>query len=179
MKRLRKATPFVVSCILHLSVLLLLSLQQQGSPGGGFPIGEKGQGGQTPDSNVIPKVIEVEMVEQKEEPKPDEPSEIKIPKALEKPPEAVTECQDDRWYGGIGIEQDYRTNQINKVFIGYAADKAGLRPGDIIQMSSSATGPEIRGEPGTELRLEISRPSTGEYFTVFITREKICLGERR
>ena len=65
--RLRKATPFVVSLTLHLAVLLTLALQQQGSPGGGFSIGEKGQGGQTPDSNVIPKVIEVEMVEQKEE----------------------------------------------------------------------------------------------------------------
>ncbi len=130
----------------------------------------EGSGTGASNAEVIPKQLEVELVEV-----PPQPEEGDI--ALENSPQqevledAVTECKNDDWYGGIGIRQDYRTNKIEEVFEGYPAQLSGLKVEDIIEYQSD---PDIRGEPGTKLKLQIYRPSEGRSFLVEVTRDKIC-----
>jgi len=167
----------VTSLLLHLAVLLAVVLyipseEKQGKSGEG--IGQRA-GSKETFQDILPKVIEVEMVEP---PEPQE-DEATIEKLKKEKVEGLTECQDDRWYGGVGIQQDFLTDTVDEVAKGYPADKAGLRIGDVIKSVDSQTGPEIRGEPGTIVRLMIFRPSTGEFLTLTMTRDKICLGGRK
>lgn len=191
MRQLRKATPFVVSLTLHAVAIILLSLNlsgngdsSSGGEQGGGPIEvemvseEKGSQPEGQNDEVVPKQAEVEEEIIQELPPP-EPEEITI-QELEKPKpvEGVTECENDMWFGGIGIQQNWQTGQIQEVYPGYPAEKNGLRPGDIINLVNGERKDRIRGEPGTVVVLQIFRPSTNEYLTVSITRDKICLGKR-
>lgn len=178
---LRKATPFVVSLTLHLAVLLAVTFQFRMPESLDDAMDQLEQQlenltaekGKAPDNPEVIEKLEVELVEST----PDmtkETGDLPIePPPPEKP--KLTECQDDRWYGGIGIQQDWRTNLVNEVYKGYPADKAGLRPGDIIEKQSER---EIRGEPGTIIKILVYRQSTGERFVLEITRDKICIGAR-
>lgn len=191
MKRLRKATPFVVSLTLHAVAIILLSLNisgngdsSSGGEQGGGPIEvemvseEKGSQPEGQNDEVVPKQAEVEEEIIQELPPP-EPEEITIQEPEKpKPIEGVTECENDMWFGGIGIQQDWQTGKVEVVYPGYPAEKNGLRPGDIINLVNGERKDRIRGEPGTIVVLQIFRPSTNEYLTVSITRDKICLGKR-
>lgn len=185
--RLKKATPFVVSLTLHLAALLLVSFNLSSNGGNsneqGGPIEvEMVEGAQQQNNNkdeeIVPKQVEVQEVEKP--PVVQEESPVEVPEE-QKPEEGLTECENDMWFGGIGIEQDWRTGRVDRVFPGYPANKAGLREGDMIQMvdgNSDTMGGKIRGTPGTTITLMIFRPSTNEYLTLIFKRDKICIGKR-
>ena len=194
--RLKKATPFVVSLTLHLAALLFVSFnlptnggnsnEQQGQQGGPIEVEmvseEKGSQPEGSNEEIVPKQAEVEE-ELAQTPPPPEPEDITIPEEEKPKPieDAVTECENDMWYGGIGIQQDWRTGQLEQVYQGYPADLIGLKVGDMIQTVdgvSDSAGGRIRGEPGTTITIGIFRPSTNEYLTFTFKRDKICLGKR-
>lgn len=191
--RLKKATPFVVSLTLHIVAFILISFNLSGNgenssdqEQGGGPIevemvSEEKGAPESQNDEVVPKQAEIEE-ELVEELPPPEPEEITIPEEEKpKPIEGVTECENDMWFGGIGIEQDWRTGRVDRVFPGYPANKAGLREGDMIQMvdgNSDTMGAKIRGTPGTTITIGIFRPSTNEYLTFTFKRDKICLGKK-
>lgn len=170
---------FGISAFIHAVLILLLFL---GGSAGGDGTGlfntaaqndkdghgnEKGE-----DGDIAPKQIEIEIVE-----KPIKPETGDLPIAVPPPPkQGLTECVDARWYGGIGVRQDVFTSSFEQVEPGYPAHKAGLRPGDVIKSTSE---PEIRGEPGTPITITIFRPTTGEYLTFHIIRDRICLGAKK
>ena len=135
---------FIISLIIHLGVFaILLNLSSVGSP----------------EDQIIEVSIEQGEAEEKQESK----EELKvIPKgdtdALGK------ECP--YTYGGIGI-QSGAFDVISVVYEGYAADRAGLKVGDIILSKG-----EIRGEPGTSIYIRVLRQGT--YIDFTIIREKIC-----
>lgn len=191
MKRLKKATPFVVSLTLHAVAIILLSLNisgngdsSSGGEQGGGPIEvemvseEKGSQPEGQNDEVVPKQAEVEEEIIQELPPP-EPEEITIQEPEKPEPiEGVTECENDMWFGGIGIQQDWQTGKVEVVYPGYPAEKSGLRKDDIINLVNGERKDRIRGEPGTIVVLQIFRPSTNEYLTLSITRDKICLGKK-
>lgn len=81
--------------------------------------------------------------------------------------------------------------QIFAVMADYPANRAGLKPGDIItavdgeKLQPFSYGDQIRGEAGTPVTLSVYRPSTTEQLELTITRAEInpantswvCLGE--
>ncbi len=90
-------------------------------------------------------------------------------------------------FGGIGsyVGQNASGQLILTMpFNDFPAEKAGLRPGDVVLAvdGTSVTGWTlddavglIRGEVGTEVTLTIYRPSTGREITVEITRARVEL----
>ncbi len=71
-------------------------------------------------------------------------------------------------YGGVGIEIGF--DVIQKVFAGYPADRAGIKPGDIVVQISD--GKEIRGPVGSKVTLVIFRD--GLIINFELIRESIC-----
>lgn len=87
-------------------------------------------------------------------------------------------------YGGIGIDAGYRGDDIVIVapLEGYPAQRAGLRPGDIIkeingQPTNSMTPEEVQqltiGDVGTVIQLTIERPGIAEDLEFKLERERI------
>jgi carboxyl-terminal processing protease len=87
-------------------------------------------------------------------------------------------------YGGIGIDAGYRGEDIVIVapLEGYPAQRAGLRPGDIIkeingQSTSDMTPEEVQqitvGDVGTVIQLTIERPGIAEDLEFELERERI------
>lgn len=87
-------------------------------------------------------------------------------------------------YGGVGIDAGFRGEDIVVIapLEGYPADRAGIRPGDIIvkinSVSVSGITPEevqqlTLGDPGTELRLTIQRIGIDELLEFNLEREQI------
>ncbi len=87
-------------------------------------------------------------------------------------------------YGGIGAIISYNDNRviINEPYKGLAADKAGLKAGDIIteidgqdmrKASVKEVSDRLKGTPGTELQLTIERPGENTPRKLKIKREKI------
>lgn len=87
-------------------------------------------------------------------------------------------------YGGIGIDAGYRGDQIVIIapLEGYPAQRAGLRPGDIIKeidgVSVEGLTPEevqqlTVGDIGSEIDLQIRRPGFDQTMEFTLTRERI------
>ncbi|MCS6843164.1 MAG: S41 family peptidase [Caldilineales bacterium] len=88
-------------------------------------------------------------------------------------------------FGGIGayISQDDQGNFRLKPMADLAAEKAGIRDGDILRaVDGSPVAPtmtvddvvaKIRGPIGTDVRLEVFRESTGETLTFVVTRQRV------
>jgi len=101
-------------------------------------------------------------------------------------PEEFKEFEEDLEgeFGGVGVEitiKDGRPTIVAPIE-GTPAYRAGLKAGDVIVeidgedtygMSILQVVKRMRGEPGTPLELKIYRPSTGESFTVTVTRAVI------
>ncbi len=87
-------------------------------------------------------------------------------------------------YGGIGIDAGHRGEDIVIIapLDGYPAQRAGLKPGDIIkeingQPTGNMTPEEVQqltiGDVGTEVRLTIQRPGITENLEFELERERI------
>jgi len=85
-------------------------------------------------------------------------------------------------YGGIGVSVYYLDKgiQIKEIYQGYAADKADLKPGDIItsvdgqsllNMEREQLSMYLKGTPNSKISVEIERQ--GKVLKKEITREKI------
>lgn len=82
----------------------------------------------------------------------------------------------DKWYGGIGVTVNLigTASELSSVAHGYPAWREGLEEGDVL-----ITGGDIRGLPGTSLRVTVVRRSPGGVTVMFplrLNREKICTG---
>lgn len=89
-------------------------------------------------------------------------------------------------YGGVGalIRKSGEYIVVAEPYEGFPAAKAGLRAGDIILAidGKSMKGKEVKdvsdnlkGDPATDLTVEIERPGTKEPVTIKITRERITI----
>ncbi|MEX0648161.1 MAG: S41 family peptidase [Balneolaceae bacterium] len=87
-------------------------------------------------------------------------------------------------YGGIGIDADFSGNQIVIIapLDGYPAQRAGLKPGDIIESingvsTAGATPEEVHqltiGDIGTTLELTVRRPGLEQSLNFELERERI------
>jgi carboxyl-terminal processing protease len=87
-------------------------------------------------------------------------------------------------YGGIGatIRKMQGKNVVTEVYEGFAAMKAGLKPGDVITEINglSTTGPngeevmkQLRGVPNTSISLKVKRPGSTAPLDFTFTREEI------
>ncbi len=155
----------IISIALHLLILLISTHAGSGKKGQGRGKGNGTDG--TSASRYLGAKITGEVIPKD---RPTEVTIIEVSKDGIKKKKEIRNADKDcpgQWYGGIGIE-DGPTSQgetISKVFPGYPADLAGLRPGDIILKIDED---EIIGEPGTLLHMLTNR---GAYT---ITRGKIC-----
>lgn len=140
-----KTTFFILSAILHLGFFFLLI---------------KARSVSSPEVNVVEVTVISPEAKQEEKSKREEAKVI--PKG---DVDAIgRECP--YTYGGIGI-QTGMLEAITVIFEGYAADRAGLQVGDRLIYIG-----EIRGEPGTILKLKVFR--NPDYLDFTIIREKIC-----
>ena len=89
-------------------------------------------------------------------------------------------------YGGIGamIRKEDEFVVISEPYENFPAQKAGLKAGDIIisvdgdnikGKTTSQVSDKLKGQPNTELKLEIKRPGTEKTFNVSVMREEIKL----
>lgn len=89
-------------------------------------------------------------------------------------------------YGGVGITIGAREGRIEVISVmeGYSAQRQGVRPGDrLTEVNgtpvSSRTPDEVRnltrGEPGTEVRVTVSREGTPQPIEFVLIREEIQL----
>lgn len=87
-------------------------------------------------------------------------------------------------YAGVGIAVYYDALGITiaEIYKGYAADKAGLKAGDIIikadgeslqNMERDQLSEFLKGTPNTNIEIEVSR--NGKVFSTTLTREKVSV----
>jgi carboxyl-terminal processing protease len=90
-------------------------------------------------------------------------------------------------FGGIGLVMgttDRNTIYASELFKGYPADRAGIRPGDLLLQIDSVSlkdknideaFPLLRGKPGTPVSVKLFRPSTKDSFSIHAVREEVLL----
>ena len=92
-------------------------------------------------------------------------------------------------YTGVGLNMDVRDGKVTVIapFDDTPAARAGIQPGDVVvaiddvAIDDAAIDPEaldaavnrIRGRPGTEVRLDVSRESEGKLLSFSLTRAPI------
>lgn len=87
-------------------------------------------------------------------------------------------------YGGIGasIRPINKQATVVELYPGFAAEKAGLKPGDVLleidgkkltEQNNEAISDLLRGSPGTPVQVKIKRPYTDEELSFSIMREDI------
>jgi len=87
-------------------------------------------------------------------------------------------------YGGVGalIRKDSLNVIIEQVYKNYPADRAGIRPGDMLKMienkavntiNTDDVSELLKGVPNTDVLLTIYRPFTKETLKLTVKREKI------
>lgn len=87
-------------------------------------------------------------------------------------------------YGGIGasIRPINKQSTVVELYPGFAAEKAGLKPGDVIieidgkkltEENNESISDLLRGSPGTSVQVKIKRPYTNEELNFTIMREDI------
>jgi carboxyl-terminal processing protease len=87
-------------------------------------------------------------------------------------------------YGGIGILIDSKGGElvVMEVIPGYAAQRQGIKVGDIIlaiddeevtQQNINKLTFKVRGQPGTEVKLKIKRPGENRILEFHLIREEI------
>lgn len=87
-------------------------------------------------------------------------------------------------YGGVGVNVFYSQEgiHIREIYKGFSADKAGLKPGDIIvslnnqslkNVDSDQQSEFLKGVPNSKISVEINRQ--GKKFQKELTREKVVL----
>lgn len=162
----------LISFLLHLIFIVGLSLHFNGGSsseeGGSKKEQGKGQGNSSSDNTFVPKgSMEISVVP---------PQAIESPiETPDKKSKGVKECVGNNWYGGIGIKQNFETGAIAELAEGYPAQKAGLLIGDMILRVNGEVYGDIRGEPGTEVIIEVYRPSTNKTASIRLIRDKICI----
>jgi carboxyl-terminal processing protease len=89
-------------------------------------------------------------------------------------------------FGGIGFVMGPMDKNIyiKEIFKGYPADRAGIKPGDMLLQIDTVSlkdknvdqaFPLIRGKPGTAVSARLFRPSTKDSFTIHAIREEVLL----
>lgn len=89
-------------------------------------------------------------------------------------------------YGGIGMEIGFQNQNITVIspMEGTPAQRAGIRPGDIIiqidnvptkSMTLEDASQKLRGKIGTKVSLQIERPGIKSPISIVLTREEIVL----
>ena len=87
-------------------------------------------------------------------------------------------------YGGVGVNVFYTKEgiHIREIYKGFSADKAGLKPGDIIisvdnqslkNMNSVQQSEFLKGVPGSKISVEMNRQ--GKIFKKELSREKVIM----
>jgi carboxyl-terminal processing protease len=87
-------------------------------------------------------------------------------------------------YGGIGavIKIKNQEGVVGEIFEGFAADKAGLKVGDILKtingqstqnLKTTDISKLLKGEAGTVVNLEVKKPGTDKLMALEIVREEI------
>lgn len=140
-----KHLPFILSLSLHLGFFFLLI-----------------KASSVPSPEL--KVVEVTVISPKA--KPERKSKGEETKVIPKGDVDAVGKECPYTYGGIGIQTGI-LEVVTVIFEGYAADRAGLKVGDMLIYTG-----EIRGEPGTTLILKVFR--NFNYLDFTIIREKIC-----
>lgn len=83
---------------------------------------------------------------------------------------------------GMNVEEDSRGLRVTRVFEGSPAEEGGINQGDFITavdgrslagVSSDVATSRIKGEAGTEVKLEVVDPEEGTPRTIELTRAKI------
>lgn len=169
-----------ISALLHV-ILITLAVVLSSPKGCGTGDGDgKGKGDKEQGSNS--DELQGEIVAKKPEAVPSKEPEMSVysadevlkPSALQEAEERYTErdCPGGS-FGGIGVEISIIRSSggfvLSRVVSGYPASKAGIKSGDILLERT-----EIRGEPGTDVTVQIVTPQ-GETKNVTMLREKICL----
>jgi C-terminal processing protease CtpA/Prc len=103
---------------------------------------------------------------------------LRYQKDLEKKSK-MSNCGKD-FYGGVGITHSgFFSPVVSEVAKGYAADRAGVKIGDVIlgffehsDLTKFIEGPTIKGKEGTGIDLYVKRNEKVIKFS--IVREKIC-----
>lgn len=155
------------SLILHTLLIIPLVMFTPKGTGNGDREGEA-HGGAKDAGQIVPKEIAGET----EQPKVIEVTIVDKAKPKQKHKDAtkgVKECKGDAWYGGIGIQHNGLSGEVDEVVPGYPAAQAGILPGDRIL----GGGDDIRGEPGTEVTVVVTRH--GIILTFHMVRAKVCL----
>lgn len=187
--KLQKVSPWVFSLLIHAIPVILLSLNLMGGKGNGDQAaGEKD--GTTSQEPEHPELVNITVIdapppmpesepEKTPEPEPqplaqdDDDSMPSLDKEFldllkTRPPVVDENCYLS--FNGIGVEyKNVGKLEVGRVYPGYPAERAGIKPGDLIK---TVTGEDIIGPEGTSFQLQITRD--GRTWIQTLKREKIC-----